>query len=106
MVEGTTGLVEGVITFYIFDTNDSEDINYFAEELSKDEQEEVDRVLGLLESANSKELMDFQTQETGARHISVSETELDRLAGKNNAQTTNYQTKWAVTVFKGIYNHF
>ena len=37
--------------------------------------------------------MDFATQEIGGRHLTVSESELDRLASKNNAEMTNYQTK-------------
>ena len=106
MAEGSKGPVENVIMFNLFPDDETEDINSFADELTNDEQAEVDSVVELLESVNSKELMDFQTQETRPRHISVDESELDRLAGKNTAQATNYQMKWAVTVLKGIYNCF
>ena len=72
--------------------------------MSYDEKEEIAMVLSQLESVNSKELMDFATQETGGRHLTVSKSELDRLASKNNAEMTNYQTKWAVTVLRGKKN--
>ena len=61
--------------------------------MSYDEKEEIAIVLSQLESVNSKELMDFATQETGGRHLTVSKSEPDRLASKNNAETTNYTTK-------------
>ena len=72
--------------------------------MTQEEEEEVQNVVSLLDSVNSKELIDFATQQTEHRHRSISEAELDPLAGKNNAQTTVYQTKWAIAVFKGITN--
>ena len=74
--------------------------------MTEDEKQEVDNVVSLLDSVNSRELVNFCTQETKPRHRSVDESELDRLAGKNNTFATNYQTKWAITVFKGTYDYY
>ena len=64
MAEGTRGLVEEVITFDIFEDQDSENIQFFTEDLSKDQQEEISDVVTLLDTVKSKELMAFTSQET------------------------------------------
>ena len=101
MADLSTSPVEQPIFFDLLDVADPENMTFFAEKMSEEEEEEVAIVISQLEGVNSKELIDFATQETEHRHLVVDESELDRLASKNNAQTTNYQTKWAVTVFKG-----
>ena len=101
MAEASTSSVQVPIVFDLFSETDDPDFNFLSEEMSKDEKQEITTVISLLDSVNSKELMDFSTQQTESRHRSINESELDRLAAKNNALTTNYQTKWAVAVFKG-----
>ena len=101
MAEASTGLVEVPIVFDLFGETDDPDFNFLTEEMSKDEREEITTVVSLLDSVNSKELINFSTQQTESRYRSVNESELDRSAAKNNALTMNYQTKWAVAVFKG-----
>ena len=66
------------------------------------------RIVSELESVNSREVIDFATQQDTIlpqRHKEVTDLELDRLASKNNAESTVYQTRWAITVFKGIIFH-
>ena len=98
--------VEQPVFFNLFGNNDPHTASFFAEEMSYDEKEEIAILFSQVEGVNSKELIDFATQETGGRHLTVSESELDRMASKNNAETTNYQTKWAVTVLRGKKNSF
>ena len=68
--------------------------------LTEDEQNEVQNVVSLLEEAEGDSLLDFEPPEN-ARHNPIDCGELDRLAGKNQALNTGYQTKWAVEVLKG-----
>ena len=71
---------------------------------TSEEREEICRVVDELESVNSRELIDFTSQENATanpRHKLVSPAELDRLANKNSSDNTLYQTKWATTVMKG-----
>ena len=88
------------ITFEIFDTSDVDMANLFTEDITPGEKEEIVKVVDMVEGANSRELIDFIPDKNATRHLSVDESELDCLAGKNNALTTNYQTKWAVTVMR------
>ena len=64
-----------------------------------------------LESVNSREVIDFVSQEYSCeaetvRHKVITSEEFDRLARKNSTQSTNYQTNWAIKVIKGNYNVF
>ena len=106
MAEGSTGPAEQPITFDIFGDSDFNDGTFLVETMTNKEQEEIETVVELLDNVNSKELIDFATQQTKHHHRHVNESELDRLAEKNNAQTTVYQTKWAVTVLKGKKNTY
>ena len=66
------------------------------ERITKEEQEEIYRVVTVLESVSSKELLDFLTDEKAPlniRHKAITPEELDRLAGKNNSENTVYKTK-------------
>ena len=69
--------------------------------LTEEEQSEVHKVVTLLESAQEDSLKDFENDTNLLRHKPIDNCELDRLAGKNNALSTTYQTKWAVAVAKG-----
>ena len=69
--------------------------------LTEDEQNEVENVVTLLESAQTDNLNDFKNNQNLLRHKPVDITELDRLAVKNNVLGTGYQTEWAVAVMKG-----
>ena len=89
-----------VITFDIFDDSDIENNQINVRNLTQEEQEDIANVVSLMDAVNSKELIDFSSQENALRHKPINPVELDRLAGKNNAITTNYQTKWALTVLR------
>ena len=92
---------EEVISFNLMgSTLIDNDKNVF-EELTEEEMKEVDSVVTLLEAAEGDSLKDFENTENLLRHIPVNNDELDCLAGKNNAQSTSYQTKWAICVIKG-----
>ena len=82
MAEHSTSPVEPVIMFDIFNENDFENNEFIADNMTKEEEEEVANVVSLLDSVNSKELVDFATQQTEHRHRSVTEAELDHLASK------------------------
>ena len=76
------------------------------ENLTEEEQMKVSNAVTLLESVKDNSLDDSETEgnNTAANHHkNVSETELDRLAGKNTAQAAAYQTKWVVVVIKDKY---
>ena len=75
----------------------------YLKNLTEEEQMEVNNIVTLLESVKDNSLDDFETEGNNTAsncHKNVSETELDRLAGKNTAQATAYQTKLAVAVIK------
>ena len=73
--------------------------------LTQEEKEEMYVLVNELEGVNSRELIDFTSQQDAAseppRHKAINTQELDRLAHKNCAEQTHYQTKWAVAVMKG-----
>ena len=89
-----------IITFDIFDESDCDNNQIMVGHLTQEEEEEIHNVVSLLDSVNSKELIDFTSHENNIRHKPINLVELDRLAGKNNAITTNYQTKWALAVLR------
>ena len=69
-------------------------------------QEEKDEVMDIVNNINPEEFAQEieQAQPVKSnRHLGIQDTELDRLAAKNNALETHYQTTWAKTVFLGIY---
>ena len=102
MAEGASEVVcFDIIDGLILDSGD----NVF-ENLTEEEQMEVNNIVTLLESVKDNSLDDFETEGniTAANCCkNVSEAELDRLAGKNTAQATAYQMKWAVVSIKGKY---
>ena len=69
--------------------------------LTAEEQNEVQSVVTLLEKAQEDNLNDFEEDPNLLWHKPVENNELDRLAGKNSALSTNYQTKWAIAETKG-----
>ena len=93
MAEPDESVFSDIITFDIYDNSELENNDITIQDFTQEEKEEIEHVVSLIDSVNSKELMDFSTQENTIRHKPVSTAELDRLAGKNNAITTNYQTK-------------
>ena len=107
MAEMANSVLEHVITFNISNDSLIEDSNILTENLTTDEQQEIHNIVTALEGVNSRELIDFTLQEPTAaaianpRHKAVTSEELDRLASKNSAENTQYQTKWAVAVMKG-----
>ena len=94
---------ERVVTFDIFENALLDDSENLLSTLTEDEQNEVDNVVTLLEIAKEDSMQDFENETNLLRHNPIDNTELDRLAGKNNALSTSYQTKWSVAVMKGQY---
>ena len=88
----------------ILDICDSESIkeNYlFTDNLTQDEKEEICNIVQQIDGVNSRELIDFTSQEftipgklANPHHKSVSTAELDCLANKNSTENTQYQTKF------------
>ena len=77
--------------------------------LTEAEQKEMENIVTLLDSVPKDSLQDFEVDIPNPnRHKKVNDDELDRLASKNNALATTYQTKWSVVVFqdKYCYNYF
>ena len=71
--------------------------------LTQEEKDEVTNVVTLLDAAKDNSLDQFEPNKNSpfaARHKHLSDEELDHLAGKNSAQSTSYQTKWAVVIMK------
>ena len=99
MAEASTSQVTfDLIDGYILDNNES-----FLDNLTTDEQTELDSVVTLLESAKEDSMEQFEPDENSNCHKQVNDSELDHLAGKNSAQSATYQTKWAVVVMKDKY---
>ena len=93
-------------SFDIIDENLLDPAKNMFNTLTDDEIKEVNQVVTLLESATSNSLDDFEENSIVLRHKPVTTDKLDRLAGKNNAESTSYQTRWAVSVMKGKRNNF
>ena len=75
-----------------------------SENIDPANKEDIMSLVEQLNNATSREVIDFVSQDTPQlplRHKGVTDAELDRLAAKNSAEATIYQTKWAITVFKG-----
>ena len=104
MATGGSTVDSGLITFDIFEGDLLNQDDVFTGNLTQEEQEEIKTIVSEIASVNSHELIDFATQEVAQRHKQVTPHELDRLASKNNADSTVYQTKWAITVLKGNFN--
>ena len=98
-----------VISLDILEGVDIDSADILPQEITHDQAEQVFRVIDEFEGVNSRELIDFSTQEEQLlpqRHKQVTDSELDRLASKNSAESTAYQTRWAITVFKGTFNQY
>ena len=92
-----------VVTFDILEGIYVDSNSDILDSLTEEERAEVTNVVTLLDCANEDSLQHFEVDENTAsanRHKKLSNEELDRLAGKNSAQATSYQTKWAVAVIR------
>ena len=99
-------VASGTVTFDILNGIILEADETILDNLTEDEQLEVTNVIKLLDSAKEDSLNDFETDAnttSATRHKNVCNDELDRLASKNSALATTYQTKWAVAVIKAKY---
>ena len=94
---------DAVISFDIFDGSILDSTHNFVDDLTEDEQKEMENIVTLLESVPENSLDDFEPVQMSNRDKQVNDYKLDRLAGKNSAQSTTYLTKWAVIVFKDKY---
>ena len=106
MASGENSGSQHMIAFDLFANNDESCDNILDGKLTQEEAEEITAIVEQLESVNSRELIDFCTPPEEHRHKQITADELDRLAAKNNAESTIYQTKWAVTIIKGTYQCF
>ena len=93
---------EVIVTFDILEDTIMDGDNILSN-LSEAEQQEVEKVVTLLECAETDSLKQFENDTNLLPHKPVDSTELDRLANKNNAVSTSYQTKWTIAVAKGNY---
>ena len=94
------------ITFDLFNNSLLDNAENILTNLTEEKQNEVDQVVTLLECAKEDSLKDFENENNLLFHRPIDPTKLNCLAGKNNAISTSYQTKWAVAVLKGIFIHF
>ena len=95
-----------IVTFDMIDGKVLDSGENVLENLTEEEHTEVNSIATLLQSAKENSLDDFENDpntEHAACHKTLSETKLDRLAGKNSAQATTYQTRWAVIIIKDKY---
>ena len=106
MVEAYDLAFSGAVTFDIIDMDQLSDDNLLDEKLTQEEFQEIENIVTEMEGVNSAELVDFVSQETTLQHKPITDRELDRLASKNSALTTQYQMKWAQVVIKGQLQHF
>ena len=60
---GAPGVSEQVVHFDIYDESIFSGNNVLTENLTQDEREEIYRVVGEIEGANSREIIDFTSQE-------------------------------------------
>ena len=96
MAKGKQNSDEPVYTYDLINgtfINEGEEI---MDNLTAEEKEEVEQVLHLIRNTQ-------MNAGDESRHKPIDSAELDRLASMNSAETTTYQTKWAVTVFQGNY---
>ena len=105
MVSGENNSLSDVITFDILDGEIVDSDSNLTETLTQDEREEIMNIVDALDSVNSRELIDFAMPTKELRHEAITSEELECLTSKNNAESTGYQTKWAITVFKGSTNY-
>ena len=68
MSEQKQPVFSDVISFDIFDDSDLENNEISVANLTQEEQEELANVVSLMDSVNSKELIDFSSQENTVRH--------------------------------------
>ena len=89
---------------YSFDISDDallEGAEILMRDITPKEKEQLDEAVKAVQSIQNDSMEDFQPVQKPLRHKPVDQAELDRLAGKNSAETTAYQTKWAATAMKG-----
>ena len=110
MVSNAEEASAAVICFDIIDSAVIDSDKILSETLTEEEKEEMYAIVSQLEGVNSRELIDFTSQENAPpataappRHKVLTEKELDCLADNNSAQQTKYQTKWAIAVLKGMF---
>ena len=79
-----------------------------ASKLSNDEiniAEDIDKLLENVQVGDpeetDQEYRDFLSQQDNVRFSSISPKELDELEGENQAESTNFQTTWAVKIMRG-----
>ena len=99
MAEGTDKSDEPVYTFDLINGTFINEGQEIMDNLTAEEKEEVEQVLHLIRDTHTKGGPDV-------RHKPIDSAELDRLACKNSADSTSYQTNWAVAVFQGTLNAF
>ena len=96
MAENTDKDAEPVYTYDLINGTFINEGTEIMDNLTAEEKEEVEQVIHLIRRTQSPD-------GEANRHKPIDSAELDRLACKNSAESTSYQTNWAVAVFQGIY---
>ena len=101
MASGSENLSDQVITFKLYDNSVLSEEGILTDKLTDEEYHEMCSIVTEFQGNNSRDLIDFLSQQPEPHHKAVTPEELDRLASKNNAESTGYQTKWAITILRG-----
>ena len=99
MAEGSGSSDSPVYTFDLVDGTFVNEGETIMAQLNDEEKEEVESILHIIRATQDAD-------ESTNRHKPIDSAELDGLAMKNNAESTGYQTKWALTVFQGEKSFF
>lgn len=108
MADSGESAAEEIISFELlpdFDLNESETD---MQQLTQEQQEAVHRLMDTVNvssaAENDADYQAFEEQAADFRHCRKTPEEVDAIAGKSQTQTTHWQTKWAVKVFKGTFS--
>ena len=99
MAEGGGSSDDPVYTYDLINRTFINEGDEILDNLTAEEKEEIEKVLHTIRATQA-------TNPDQIRHKPIDSVELDWLAGNNSAETTGYQTKWALTVLQGIFCNF
>lgn len=94
-----------IVTFDLFDGNLLLQDDIVLQELTEEQREAIQNHMDTAHASDPQEkdtdFQAFEEQAATSRHVMCTATDVDKIAGQNNTDSTKWQTKWAVTVFKG-----
>lgn len=86
-------------------SNDSESV----QDLTEEQREALNRFMDTLNTGDPQQKDNdyeaFQQNAVSMRHAICTEEDLDDISDQNSTDTTKWQTKWAVNVYKGNLTH-